>query len=307
MNKSKHTRKMNYSREENYQPLPTMWTSPFGVSETQNVQPWTSPVEDIVNQEEALQALARDIHAEPMMQPMGRDGKAEQPMMLQPMRRPEFTSPALVRDNQAEDMMQPMGRDSQAGPMMMQRQRGPSQAVPTLQSLARDYHSEPGMQSVARHTNAESMMVDAVRGTSKAEPTLHLLGRNISAEATHFQGQLRVDIRQWTRDGERTRKGISLPLPCWQKLVAGKHQILDVVKRMRRKASVNEGYSLGGDVYVTIKSPLWLIDVRYWYKAEDGMLKPGRRGIALKFPEFFKLMEDASVIGKTLDSFPAQN
>lgn len=273
-----------YNPAENYQPRPTTLTSPWGLvteeksrNPAENFQPspntmtspwwagledgtfqssWTSPVEDIVNQEETLQALASDIEAEPVLQPMAR----------------------------AEPMMQTMGRDTRTQHQMQPKPR-----------------AEPMMQTMGRKTRAEPLMRHPVRNHFKEEPTLYLLGRDIQAEPTVFKGQPRVDIRQWTKDGLRTRKGISLPLACWQMLIAGKHQIQDVMKRMRQQ-KVNEGYHLGGDIYVTIKSPLWLIDIRYWYKGEDGMLKPGRRGISLKVPEFSKLMADAAVIGRTMES-----
>lgn len=289
---------MNYSseEEENYQPLPSMWSSPFGLSAEQKLQPWTSPLEDVVNQQETLQTLTRDIHEQPVLQQMGTDGIKAEPAIIQQVTRRtsdvEKTPQSLTRDVHDKFTMQPVWGDSRAETASMQYERPrPSQGVPTL---VRD--KQPEAVSVVGGRSKS-------RRPKQAETPSLLLGRNIAAEPTQFQGQQRVDIRQWTDGGERTRKGISLPRAYWQMLVAGKQQIQDVMKRMRQTQNVNEGFSLGGDVYVTIKSPLWLVDIRYWYTSQDGMLKPGRRGISLKFPEFHNLMEYAKEIGKTLDSF----
>jgi hypothetical protein len=135
---------------------------------------------------------------------------------------------------------------------------------------------------------------------------LHL-GRDINVEPTLVQGQLRVDIRKWGDDGIRTRKGISLPVQCWQELIKCRQQLEENMEKMRDDQEVSDCCVLGDDIYATIKSPLWIIDIRNWYKsAECTFVKPGRRGIALKFPEFSKLMDYSGIIAQKLSGLQLQ-
>ena len=116
------------------------------------------------------------------------------------------------------------------------------------------------------------------------------LGRDIRAEPTIYENLLRVDIRTWDKNGSRTRKGISLPEDCWTSLLMQKDKILQAVTSMQQKEQVQVQFCLGREVYVSIRSPLWLIDIRYWYQDPEGTKKPSRRGISLKFDEFNKLL-----------------
>lgn len=132
-----------------------------------------------------------------------------------------------------------------------------------------------------------------------------ILGRGIKVEGCSFRGELRVDIRDWTKEGQRTKKGISLPNTSWKELLRSKQLILNTIEQMKDKPPVNECFHLGNDIFATIKSPYWLVDIRYWYKTDDGSLKPGRRGTSLKFPEFNKLMEFTPAIEQALESYAA--
>ena len=138
----------------------------------------------------------------------------------------------------------------------------------------------------------------------KKDNNLYELGRDIKAEPTIYEGILRVDIRHWKKDGTRSTKGISLPAQCWYAVVNGCYHIQNALNEMKAKQPVDACFHVGNLVYVSIKSPLWLVDIRYWYKAEDGTLKPSRRGISLKFKEFNKLMEHADDIRKRLEAIP---
>ena len=79
-------------------------------------------------------------------------------------------------------------------------------------------------------------------------------------------------------------------------------QLQSDITRLKQHAIVCETYHLGEGVYTTIKSPLWLVDIRSWYLSEDNTLKPCRKGIALKFDEFSKLMECSAQIEQWLDT-----
>ena len=135
---------------------------------------------------------------------------------------------------------------------------------------------------------------------------LHL-GRDINVEPMLSQGQLRVDIRKWGDDGIRTNKGIYLPVQCLQELIKCRPQLEENMKKMRDDQEVSDCCVLGDDIYSTIKSPLWIVDIRNWYRSADcAFVKPGRRGIALKFPEFSKLMDYSGIIAQKLSALQLQ-
>ena len=142
---------------------------------------------------------------------------------------------------------------------------------------------------------------DKTEKTEEEEMIYHL-GRHNHIQPNLYQGQMRVDIRHWDRDGRRTKKGISLPIPCWQALLRLTESIQHIADRIKEKEVISNYFDLSNDVYVTLTSPLWIVDIRNWYMAEDGTLKPGWRGIALRFNEFSKLLEYASSIEHNLDT-----
>ena len=149
--------------------------------------------------------------------------------------------------------------------------------------------------------------LSSAKKEEEEENQLFDLGRNIKAEPCIYEGAVRVDLRHWNQDGTRTRKGISLPVQCWYAVVNGRQHIENAVNQMKEKQTVDKSFHLGNLIYIHIKSPLWLVDIRYWYKAEDGSMLPGRRGISLKFPEFNKLMKHAEDIRKKLEAIPHEN
>lgn len=148
--------------------------------------------------------------------------------------------------------------------------------------------------------------LEIIMNEEEKTTNIHALGRDIQVEPTIFEGQLRVDMRHWT-DGRRTKRGLSLPIQSWQGLINSKQHIRELMNEVKDKHAVQESIQLGKDVFVNIKSPLWIVDIRQWYEADDGSLKPGRRGVALRFPEFNKLMDLAPMIGHSLDYIHEQN
>ena len=49
-------------------------------------------------------------------------------------------------------------------------------------------------------------------------------------------------------------------------------------------------YHIGGDVHVSVTSGIYCVDIRhFWMDAKSGELKPSRKGIALKIPEWDSL------------------
>ena len=82
--------------------------------------------------------------------------------------------------------------------------------------------------------------------------------------------------------------------------------IKEAIQEVKDHEGIEQYLDIGNDVYVSIRSPLWLIDIRYWYSAEDGTMKPKRCGISLRFREFDKLMNYSLQINEGLASVETQ-
>ncbi len=138
--------------------------------------------------------------------------------------------------------------------------------------------------------------------------TLFNIGRGLHVEATHYNGRPRIDIRIWNQEEEmkmRTRKGISLTLSQWETLLKYRHHIDGDFDRLREKTPVDSSYNLGEDTYATLTSPYRVINIRQWYRADDGVLKPGRKGITLRFSEWehiIHLQHQLELIHPTLNT-----
>ena len=188
----------------------------------------------------------------------------------------------LQKQQQQQQQQQPACVQNFSGPVGVQQQQAYQQLFPV------------GVQIPQQQP--------ALNVTEQEDVNLFELGRDIKAEPTIFEGTLRVDIRQWDKvSGARTTKGISLPAQCWIEVLNGCQHINSAVKQMKAKHPVNAWLHLGNLVYISVKDPYWMIDIRYWYQAQDGTIKPTRRGISLKFHEFNKLMGHADEIGKKLE------
>ena len=104
-------------------------------------------------------------------------------------------------------------------------------------------------------------------------------------------GRLRFDIRDWT-DNRPTIKGVSLPSLRWVSLVYMAPAVADAIKKVKEKGrEVNFELHIGGNVYITVTSPYWLVDIRQRFVDSEGNLRPTRRGIKLRFAEWKALTE----------------
>jgi hypothetical protein len=117
------------------------------------------------------------------------------------------------------------------------------------------------------------------------------LGNNRYVKVCDWNGELRVDIREWN-EGKPTKKGISLPLSRWKNLV----NIFDQIDEAK-KGGIQFGQHLGGNVYCHLKSGY--VDVRkYWKPAGESV--PTKKGIFLRPDEYSELKVVAAEVGTVL-------
>ena len=103
-----------------------------------------------------------------------------------------------------------------------------------------------------------------------------------------------IDIRQWCNSREKgshaTNLGIHLTPENWMKLLGANEHLVADIKHVMDKRRVNKFYPVGDGIYASIRSPNWLVDVRLWCDGEDGLLRPGWKGIRLNFVLWRRLM-----------------
>ena len=93
-----------------------------------------------------------------------------------------------------------------------------------------------------------------------------------------------------------TLKSACLNFQKWKKFQGLFDAIEYEVGRVEDKApDVNFRRHIGGYWYVSVKSGYYCVDVRKFYR-KNGQLKPTRDGLALRFREWFTLMDSVSEI-----------
>ena len=134
--------------------------------------------------------------------------------------------------------------------------------------------------------------------------TFHL-GNDLYVQPMYYNGEPRIDLRQWfyTSDGEQkpTRRGIRLTSTSWLKLLGSNEYLVADISNVKKRRSVNKRYPLGADVYATITSPRWEVDLYLWYMGDYRQLRRSWRGISLKFRQWRKLMELSNHITSLTD------
>lgn len=134
-------------------------------------------------------------------------------------------------------------------------------------------------------------------------------GKTAQVQATIYRGSPRIDVRQWKKDarGELspTKKGVSLPLQRWMRLIRKEDQINACLSKLKNGKNVDEKIHIGGPVYAVVCSPFWTVNIREWYQSPvDNEIRPSPRGVILKHDEWQRLMSHASIIKRV---FPDLN
>ena len=124
---------------------------------------------------------------------------------------------------------------------------------------------------------------------------------------------VKIEIRQWAfgldEEFEReglciTGRGLTLNWNQWQRLLDRAKTIHFKIFQLQNERYVDERYELGGDKFVSITSPFEVCNLRIWYQRDgDGALLPSKRGIALKFKQFKRLLKLESLLLIIKDAF----
>jgi len=125
------------------------------------------------------------------------------------------------------------------------------------------------------------------------------LGNGRYVQTTEWNGEPRIDVREWETHGDKripTKKGISLTLQRWKLLV----EAFDGLDKALEERT-NYSSHIGGNVFVGVRADSVCVDIRqYWIPPNQTDLVPCRKGICLRPGEYSKLKDTACVLGDFL-------
>lgn len=119
------------------------------------------------------------------------------------------------------------------------------------------------------------------------------MGNDRYVQVCEWNGELRVDLREWSRD-KPTKKGISLTLMRWK-------NFLDLLDHVNEALKNKRAYHchLGGNVNCNVTENSVYVDLRqYWKPAEE--VVPSKKGLCLRPGEFSRLKELLLEINRTI-------
>lgn len=118
------------------------------------------------------------------------------------------------------------------------------------------------------------------------------VGEEVYLSCKPFRDQLYVHVRRY--DGKfPTKTGVGIGLSRWKTLNEHFDEVnrhLDVQTRFDRH--------LGGNYYVTVDNDV--VDLRKWWMADDGVLKPSYKGITLSKDQWSRLLQQSVELNKLL-------
>ena len=112
-------------------------------------------------------------------------------------------------------------------------------------------------------------------------------------------GQNRVDLREWGREGDTefpTKKGISLKLDIFKSLELS----LDMIdSALQNKEDLQ--YHMGSNIFCTVKKDSPCVDIRqYWRPPNQKELVPTKKGLCLRPVEYRTLKSRVSELHKVI-------
>ncbi len=116
---------------------------------------------------------------------------------------------------------------------------------------------------------------------------------------TVFQGEKRIDIREYTEQKFPTKKGISLTLQNWVDLGDIADDIEEAILAMDRGFTISQKWHIGRNVFVSIDSEFSdkYVDIRRFFLPEgERVIKPTKKGIALLIPQWHKIRDTFQVM-----------
>ena len=115
-----------------------------------------------------------------------------------------------------------------------------------------------------------------------------------------FRGLEKIHVRQYNSENNKefpTKIGITLSPSRFCLFYTSLDEITEAVDLLKRKKLVDFKKHMGGGIYVTAKSGFACVNIRKYFKVEDSE-KPTKIGIAVRLPEFAKLVECAKELAK---------
>src|SRR3989441_6287032 len=120
-----------------------------------------------------------------------------------------------------------------------------------------------------------------------------------------YNGQTRVDIRQYVRYGDKiypTKSGVYLSGSQFVNLLDLVKDIGNDVSEFRNKTVESFKYHIGDEVYVTATEGFPLVHIRLHYKNEDMPIAlPTKVRVALRFGEWEALVNILENVQKLVD------
>lgn len=122
------------------------------------------------------------------------------------------------------------------------------------------------------------------------------IGSGYKLSAKSYNGDRIVHIRWYKEDNGRTfptKKGVCLTPMRFSALVDLLDDVDKAYARVSSTADAWETLHLGGPLYVSVKHGFGCINIRYFFKADDGRVLPTKQGVALSLPVWRELKKAA--------------
>ena len=104
-----------------------------------------------------------------------------------------------------------------------------------------------------------------------------------------WENNLRFDLREYKED-QPTRRGISMPILRFISLMHHEEVIGTALGRvMANDKTLDEKFHIGGNLFVSVKAPYWLVDIRQNFMDSESQIRPTRKGLKLRVQEWNKL------------------
>ena len=104
------------------------------------------------------------------------------------------------------------------------------------------------------------------------------IGHGLFIEA----GKGTIYIHQRDEGTNECENGVILDIDEWRVFLDLADEFFADLERVKNGEEVKSSVALCRDVYVTVKSPYPVINIRHWYAEKNGTLRPTRTGITIR-------------------------
>lgn len=91
---------------------------------------------------------------------------------------------------------------------------------------------------------------------------------------------------------EPTAKHVTFNLQKFIKIVANLPTITSELQKLKNNEPVSYWTHIGGNWYVSLNNGYKCVNIRKWFRAKDGLMKPTRTGISLRLREWEQFKEN---------------